>query len=104
MKIIFVLPVFLISLFLMSCQQDLNSPLAKNIQHEKGVVAPFSGEEIIVNSFDIYHFGSLDSKTPASEGFKSGDYVYFEYEPGWSNTNSGGGTTFWCRLVLIRKG
>jgi hypothetical protein len=103
MKIIFLLSIVLLSLFLMSCEQNLNSPLAKNISHEKGLVEPL-GEDIRVGAFDIYHFGSIDSKTPASEGFNSGDYVYFEYEPGWSNHNAGGGTTYWCKLLLIRKG
>jgi hypothetical protein len=105
MKKIFLLSIVLLSLFLMSCEQDLNSPNSqsgKNTYKGNGIVEPY-GWEIRVG-LDIYHFGSLDNKTPSSEGFKPGDGVYFEAEIGWSNGNVQGGTTYWCKLLLIRKG
>ena len=106
MKKIFLLPIIvLLSLLLLSCD-SLNSPnlpLEQNFFKENGIVEPY-GWAIRVGSLDIYHFGSLDNKTPYSEGFKEDDYVYFEAEIGWSKVEPQGGTTYWYKLLLIRKG
>lgn len=99
--------IILIGFLLISCDLSTDPP-AKNIHKGYGTVYGYeygSQNEIKTGSFDIFHFGDSgdNNKTPESEGFKFGDNVYFEAEIMWSNSNAQGGTTYWCKLLLIRK-
>ena len=104
MKKILLLTITLLSFLIVSCEDPSSPkfPLEQNYFKGNGIVEPY-GWAIRVGSLDIYHFGSMDNKTPYSEGFKENDHVYFEAEIGWYKVQPSGGTTYWCKLLLIRK-
>lgn len=96
--------VALLSIILFACEEPTNTTQTQ-IHKGAGIVDddPSAIIERTGSSLDIYHFGSLDNITPATRGFKTGEYVYFEAEKIYWNGNDYGGTTYWCKLLLIRK-
>jgi len=87
-------------LIFISC--DLSTDPTSSNTHIHKAIGTVSGKEIWVGNVDIFYFGNYDDKTPESEGFKYGDCVYFEADVMLQNKNNHGGTTYWCKLVLIR--
>jgi hypothetical protein len=88
-------------LLLIGC--DLSTDPTSNNGNIRKVIGLVSGDDIQVGYADLYCFGDYGDKAPASEGFKTGDNVYFEAEVVLSNKNAQGGTTYWCKLLSIKK-
>ncbi len=96
---------FFISLLLISCNNP-TSPFQLQKQMTNGYGYVDFGNMIDVylsGGINYYEFGSFDDTTPKSQGFYIGNHVYFEAEVMYSNKNSQGGSTFWCKLKLIRS-
>jgi hypothetical protein len=88
-------------LLITSC--DFATDPSSDNTHIRKAIGTVWNEEIWVGNVDIYHFGTYDDKTPENEGFKNGSSVYFEADVMLHNKNNHGGTTYWGKLLLIRK-
>lgn len=94
----------LASIIFFSCEEPTNTSQVQ-IYKGAGMVDNYlSSISVSTGSgFDIFQFGTFDNRTPGTQGFKAGEYVYFEAEKMYWNGNEQGGTTYWCKLLLIRK-
>jgi hypothetical protein len=101
-KVLSYLFIILVSTSSMDCDVSVfpNTPQIPKTFKGYGYV---EGLDIRVG-LDTYIFGGADSFTPLSQGFVLNDYVYFIVEISRSKENSSRGTTYWCRLLSIRKG
>lgn len=104
MKMKFIIVIALASIILCSCEEPTNTT---QVQIHKGPgivdIDPSSIRVVTGSGFDLFVFGTFDNRTPGTQGFKTDDYVYFEAEKMYWNGNEQGGTTYWCKLLLIRK-
>lgn len=94
--------VLLLCASFLGCQDPTSSEPEKHIFKRYGNVVTDWSVSIPRNN-DEFIFSSLGDKTASDFGCKKGDYVYFEAEEGYSNGNANGGTTYWCKLILMRE-
>jgi len=87
-------------LFLIGCETPTSSEPDKHILKGYGYVK-YDGVQC--TNQDEYNFTTLGDKLPSDFGCEDGDYVYFEAEKGYSNSNHKGGTTYWCKLIFMKK-
>jgi len=102
MRIIFTAFFLTQCLLFLGCDDPSSSQIEKHIFKRYGDLVT-DWEVSIRGNSDMFVFSSLGDKGPSDFGCKEGDYVYFEAEEGYSNANKNGGTTYWCKLIFMRK-
>lgn len=101
MKLVVKCFVLLLSFLLFRCEDPASSTPEKHIFKRYGFVN--NDWSVWCPNNDVFVFSTLGDKLPSDFGCEDGDYVYFEAEEGYSNGNRNGGTTYWCKLLLMRK-